>query len=136
MEKLLTKNDLLEKLRSYAYTPDDDVIRLKERVKDMIKTEFANRIRQSVEKHGIDDIPTSLISKKKKELVNVWEDVLNIPQDREHYTGMISLKEIKDISNKEKWNDIEWLIKDRGYKIYHKQKKKTIPKNGFLLNNF
>ena len=29
---------------------------LKERVKDMIKTEFANRIRQSVEKHGIDDI--------------------------------------------------------------------------------
>ena len=33
MEKLLTKNDLLQKLRSYAYTPDDDVIRLKEKVK-------------------------------------------------------------------------------------------------------
>ena len=29
---------------------------LKERAKDMIKTVFANRIRQSVEKHGIDDI--------------------------------------------------------------------------------
>ena len=29
---------------------------LKERVKDMIKTMFANRIRQSVEKNGIDDI--------------------------------------------------------------------------------
>ena len=54
-----------------------------------------------------------------KQLTEFWEDVLNIPQDREHYTGMISLKEIKDISNKEKWNDIEWLIKDRGYKIYH-----------------
>ena len=54
-----------------------------------------------------------------KQLTEFWEDVLNIPQDREHYTGMISLKEIKDISNKEKWNDIEWLIRDRGYKIYH-----------------
>ena len=29
---------------------------LKERFKDMIKTMFANRIRQSVEKNGIDDI--------------------------------------------------------------------------------
>lgn len=29
---------------------------LKERIKDMIKTVFANRIRQSVDKHGIDDI--------------------------------------------------------------------------------
>ena len=29
MEKLLTKDDLLQKLRSYSYTPDDDVIRFK-----------------------------------------------------------------------------------------------------------
>ena len=36
MEKLLTKNDLLQKLRSYAYTPDDDVIRIKERVKEKL----------------------------------------------------------------------------------------------------
>lgn len=54
-----------------------------------------------------------------QQLIEFWEDVLNIPKDREHYTGMISLKEIKDISNKEKWNDIEWLVRDRGYKIYH-----------------
>ena len=36
MEKLLTKNDLLQKLRSYAYTPDDDVIRIKEKVKEKL----------------------------------------------------------------------------------------------------
>ena len=36
MEKLLTKNDLLQKLRSYAYTPDDDVIRFKEKVKEKL----------------------------------------------------------------------------------------------------
>ena len=36
MEKLLTKDDLLQKLRSYAYTPDDDVIRFKEKVKERL----------------------------------------------------------------------------------------------------
>ena len=54
-----------------------------------------------------------------QQLTEFWEDVLNIPQNREHYTGMISLKEIKDVSNTEKWNDIQWLIYDRGYKMYH-----------------
>lgn len=54
-----------------------------------------------------------------QQLTEFWEDVLNIPSDREHYTGMISLKEIKDISNVEKWNDIQWLVNNRGYKVYH-----------------
>lgn len=34
MEQLLTKNDLLQKLRSYAVTPDDDVIRFKQKIKE------------------------------------------------------------------------------------------------------
>ena len=34
MEKLLTKNDVLQKLRSYSYTSDDDVIRFKEIIKE------------------------------------------------------------------------------------------------------
>lgn len=34
MEKLLTKNDLFQKLRSYSCTPDDDVIRFKQKVKE------------------------------------------------------------------------------------------------------
>lgn len=36
MEKLLTKNDLLQKLRSYSYTPDDDVIRVKQKIKEKL----------------------------------------------------------------------------------------------------
>lgn len=36
MEKLLTKNDLLQKLRSYAVTPDDDVIRFKQKIKEVL----------------------------------------------------------------------------------------------------
>ena len=54
-----------------------------------------------------------------QQLIEFWEDVLNIPSDREHYTGMISLKEIKDVSNVEKWNDIQWIVNNRGYKVYH-----------------
>lgn len=54
-----------------------------------------------------------------QQLTEFWEDVLNIPSDREHYTGMISLKEIKDVSNVDKWNDIQWLVKNRDYKVYH-----------------
>lgn len=54
-----------------------------------------------------------------QQLTEFWEDVLNIPSNREHYTGMISLKEIKDVSNVEKWNDIQWLVNNRGYKVYH-----------------
>lgn len=31
--KLQKRNDILSKLRTYAYTPDDDVIRCKEKIK-------------------------------------------------------------------------------------------------------
>lgn len=36
MERLLSKNDLLQKLRSYNYTPDDDVIRFKQKIKEKL----------------------------------------------------------------------------------------------------
>lgn len=36
MEKLLTKKDLLQKLRAYNYTPDDDVIRYKQKIKEKL----------------------------------------------------------------------------------------------------
>lgn len=49
-----TLNQYAARIASLVNQPDNH--ELKERVKDMIKTEFANRIRQSVEKHGIDDI--------------------------------------------------------------------------------
>lgn len=49
-----TLNQYAARIASLVNQPDNH--ELKERIKDMIKTEFANRIRQSVEKHGIDDI--------------------------------------------------------------------------------
>ena len=33
MKEILSKDNLLEKMRSYGYTPDDDVIRFKEKIK-------------------------------------------------------------------------------------------------------
>ena len=36
MEQLLTRNDILDKLRDYAVNPDDDVIIFKERIKDAL----------------------------------------------------------------------------------------------------
>lgn len=49
-----TLNQYAARIASLVNQPDNH--ELKERIKDMIKTGFANRIRQSVEKHGIDDI--------------------------------------------------------------------------------
>ena len=34
-EKLVTKNDLLNKLRAYMDTPDDDIIRIKKQIADV-----------------------------------------------------------------------------------------------------
>lgn len=53
-----------------------------------------------------------------KQLKDFWEDVINLPSDRFHYTGLLSLK----LVNKkvwEKWNDEQWLIEERGYKPFH-----------------
>lgn len=52
-----------------------------------------------------------------QQLTEFWEDVINIPYRSEHYTGMISLKEIRDIDD-DKWNDEKWL-QSRDYKYYH-----------------
>ena len=51
---MATLNQLAARIANMVNQPDNH--ELKERAKDMIKTMFANRIRQSVEKHGIDDI--------------------------------------------------------------------------------
>jgi hypothetical protein len=54
---------------------------------------------------------------KKEQLVDFWEDLLNLHEDRYHYTGLLSLKAV----NKESlrlWGEDSWLI-DIGYKAYH-----------------
>ncbi|MGO4107891.1 DUF4268 domain-containing protein [Paenibacillus sp. YAF4_2] len=54
---------------------------------------------------------------KHEQLVDFWEDLLNLHEDRYHYTGLLSLKAV---SRKEmhQWHEDEWLL-DIGYKPYH-----------------
>jgi len=53
-----------------------------------------------------------------RQLKDFWEDVVNLPLDRHHYTGLLSLKKLnkRNLSN---WNDEQWLVEDRGYRPFH-----------------
>ena len=53
-----------------------------------------------------------------KQLKDFWEDIVNLPKTKFHYTGLLSLKQVdnKIWSN---WNDEKWLIEDRGFKPFH-----------------
>lgn len=53
-----------------------------------------------------------------RQLKDFWEDVVNLPPDRFHYTGLLSLKKL-DRQIWSLWNDEKWLIDDRGYKPFH-----------------
>lgn len=53
-----------------------------------------------------------------RQLKQFWEDVLNLPVNRSHYTGVLSLKKLSR-KNWENWNDERWLIEDRGYRPFH-----------------
>ena len=56
-------------------------------------------------------------STSKKELADFWEDLVNLPIDKYHYTGVLTLKEIeKKIWSK--WNDEVWLIEERRNKPF------------------
>lgn len=53
-----------------------------------------------------------------RQLKDFWEDLVNLPIERYHYTGLLSLKKV-DINIWLKWNDEQWLIEDRGFKPFH-----------------
>ena len=56
-----------------------------------------------------------------EQLEEFWDDVFNLPDNNEHYTGMLSLKELTLSNNKEeleKWIDAEWLL-NKDYHAYH-----------------
>lgn len=55
---------------------------------------------------------------QKSQLKDFWEDLINLSGRRSHYTGVLTLKEVRasEISD----NDNEyWLVEDHSYKIYH-----------------
>jgi hypothetical protein len=57
---------------------------------------------------------------QKRQLKDFWEDVVNLPSDRFHYTGLLSLKQVskKDYES-ENWTAERWLIKDRAFRPFH-----------------
>ncbi|MFV0268310.1 MAG: DUF4268 domain-containing protein [Draconibacterium sp.] len=54
---------------------------------------------------------------KHEQLVDFWEDLINLHEDRYHYTGLLSLKAVNrgDVKT---WHDDDWLL-NIGYKLYH-----------------
>jgi len=54
---------------------------------------------------------------KKDQLVDFWDDIINLQVDRYHYTGLLSLRVIAKSSLKGLINDT-WLL-DSGFKAYH-----------------
>jgi len=53
-----------------------------------------------------------------KQLSDFWEDLLTLPDKKNHYTGMITIKPV----SQEKWDnwvEEKWLIEDRRYKAFH-----------------
>lgn len=52
------------------------------------------------------------------QLNDFWDDVINLDKDRNHYTGMLSLKELKE-ADVSKWEEEKWIIRDKGYKPFH-----------------
>lgn len=54
------------------------------------------------------------------QLEEFWSDILNLLPDRNHYTGMISLKKLgQEYTSSEKWNDERWLLDNWNYTAYH-----------------
>lgn len=54
---------------------------------------------------------------KHEQLVDFWEDILNLHEHKYHYTGLLSMKEVGrgDLAN---WQGDEWLLA-KGYKAFH-----------------
>jgi uncharacterized protein with ParB-like and HNH nuclease domain len=54
---------------------------------------------------------------KHEQLVDFWEDLLNLHEGRYHYTGLLSLKGVK-AHNNGLWGEDEWLI-ENGFSRWH-----------------
>ena len=54
---------------------------------------------------------------KQSQLVDFWDNLLNLQEERYHYTGLLSLKAVSK-SQYKGWTNDKWLI-DSAYKAYH-----------------
>ena len=55
---------------------------------------------------------------KNEQLRDFWEDVINIQEDREHYTGLLSIQGRTIKPSKDQSKDWDWLL-DQGYEVFH-----------------
>ena len=55
---------------------------------------------------------------QKNQLKDFWEDLINLSDDRSHYTGVLTLKEVDSWNIKDSDNEY-WLVEDHSYKMYH-----------------
>jgi len=54
----------------------------------------------------------------REQLDAFWEDLINLPTGRSHYTGVLTLKEIP-VSEVDEDTKEFWLVDDHSYKLYH-----------------
>lgn len=47
-----------------------------------------------------------------------WEDLVNLPEGRSHYTGVLTLRKMPDVSVAKDSREF-WLVQDHSYKLYH-----------------
>lgn len=50
-----------------------------------------------------------------EQLKDFWDDLINLSENRSHYTGVLTLKQVS-VSAKEKEH---WLVEDHSYRVYH-----------------
>lgn len=55
---------------------------------------------------------------QKSQLTDFWEDLINLSGNRSHYTGVLTLKELKSNDIGDSDNEY-WLVEDHSYKMYH-----------------
>ena len=54
---------------------------------------------------------------KHEQLVDFWEDLLNLQDDKYHYTGLLSMKAVNRADVKD-WQGDDWLL-DEGFETFH-----------------
>ncbi|HCW72593.1 MAG TPA: DUF4268 domain-containing protein, partial [Clostridiaceae bacterium] len=57
---------------------------------------------------------------QERQLKDFWEDIVNLPNDRFHYTGLLSLKLVPKKSwEHDNWTSERWLINERAFRPFH-----------------
>ena len=52
-----------------------------------------------------------------RQLKDFWEDINSLEEGKNHYTGVISLEEVKK-NTWEQWHEDKWVIENKGYDVF------------------